>query len=329
VSDLPDTPAVLLNYADPIRPSFRRLTWRLFLLAWAAFTLYLAYDRMWPWLRVQAPMLLEQRRCLRFTEPKDRVVFDSDPSRVAGLMKLAGYRVAAARTAAVSTVADDCLAAFDDGQGQAAKLDELRNFRPDTGGGSAFWGGGGGLFGRGPDAEAVVFLHRLNAGGPDRLVVIQSSWYAPPGDPGSERAELSATVVVPASCMGKPEILAGLPTQSCKLWAPASGQHMRIFAGQADPADPSRFTIDYQASDGRGTIEGRLRSDDTVEMKIASGPAPSVLPDGPALDGGITSAPSNPHPDQGPANDSSGVADLPTETKAAAGLTTLPSTEPR
>ena len=46
----------------------------------------------------------------------------------------------------------------------------------------------------------------------------------------------------------------------------------RLFAGQPDPADASRFTIDYEVAGGRGTIEGRLTPDDRVTARIISGP---------------------------------------------------------
>ena len=45
----------------------------------------------------------------------------------------------------------------------------------------------------------------------------------------------------------------------------------RIYAGQADPADPAHFTIDYERDGGRSTIDGYLREDDRVEFVPRSG----------------------------------------------------------
>jgi hypothetical protein len=45
----------------------------------------------------------------------------------------------------------------------------------------------------------------------------------------------------------------------------------RFYAGQLDPADPSRFTIDYEVDGTRGKIHGRLRDDGTVELKPEGG----------------------------------------------------------
>jgi len=45
----------------------------------------------------------------------------------------------------------------------------------------------------------------------------------------------------------------------------------RFYAGQLDPADQSRFTIDYEVDGTRGKIHGRLRDDGTVELKPDGG----------------------------------------------------------
>ena len=39
----------------------------------------------------------------------------------------------------------------------------------------------------------------------------------------------------------------------------SNGPQLRLFAGQADPADESHFTIDYEVDGDRGTIDGWLR----------------------------------------------------------------------
>jgi hypothetical protein len=45
----------------------------------------------------------------------------------------------------------------------------------------------------------------------------------------------------------------------------------RIYAGRADPADKSHFTIDYELDGKPGTIDGWLREDDRIEMLPRSG----------------------------------------------------------
>ncbi|MDB5334045.1 MAG: hypothetical protein JWP03_5196 [Phycisphaerales bacterium] len=48
---------------------------------------------------------------------------------------------------------------------------------------------------------------------------------------------------------------------------------LKLFAGQADAADESHFTIAYSTPAGRGTIDGWLQPDDTVRMQVRDGPA--------------------------------------------------------
>jgi hypothetical protein len=54
-----------------------------------------------------------------------------------------------------------------------------------------------------------------------------------------------------------------------------------MYAGQHDPDDPAHFTIKYEIDNVPGIIDGRLEADDTVTLKILSGPAatrPITLP---------------------------------------------------
>ena len=46
------------------------------------------------------------------------------------------------------------------------------------------------------------------------------------------------------------------------------GSTVRFLPGMPDPADASRFTVDYEIGDRRETIDGWLRDDDSVELKL-------------------------------------------------------------
>ncbi|HEV2294202.1 MAG TPA: hypothetical protein VGR35_10115 [Tepidisphaeraceae bacterium] len=48
---------------------------------------------------------------------------------------------------------------------------------------------------------------------------------------------------------------------------------LQYYAGQSDPADRSHFTIEYAINGERGTIDGWLRMDDTVDLVVRDGPA--------------------------------------------------------
>lgn len=52
-----------------------------------------------------------------------------------------------------------------------------------------------------------------------------------------------------------------------------TGNTLRVFAGQPDPADPSRFTIGYRLDGRTGTIDGRIRDDEIVLRPREGAPA--------------------------------------------------------
>lgn len=45
---------------------------------------------------------------------------------------------------------------------------------------------------------------------------------------------------------------------------------LRIFAGQTDPADPSRFTIGFETVDRMGTLEGQLQESNNLDEPLVS-----------------------------------------------------------
>jgi hypothetical protein len=45
-----------------------------------------------------------------------------------------------------------------------------------------------------------------------------------------------------------------------------SGDYVRFYPGQPDPADAAHFTICYQFNDKLGVIDGRLNADDTITL---------------------------------------------------------------
>lgn len=48
---------------------------------------------------------------------------------------------------------------------------------------------------------------------------------------------------------------------------------VKVFGGQADPADPSHFTIAYTARGLPGTLDGWLTDNDAVTLKVRPGSA--------------------------------------------------------
>lgn len=53
-------------------------------------------------------------------------------------------------------------------------------------------------------------------------------------------------------------------------------ERIMFMAGQADPTDPSHFTIGYRLGEAAGTIDGWLLEDGTVKMQVRDGPAQTL-----------------------------------------------------
>ena len=50
-------------------------------------------------------------------------------------------------------------------------------------------------------------------------------------------------------------------------------KHLRIYAGQPDPADPAHFTIRYALDGLQGTMEGRVEGSAGIRITVKDGPA--------------------------------------------------------
>jgi hypothetical protein len=89
----------------------------------------------------------------------------------------------------------------------------------------------------------------------------------------------------PVQGAGASLLIHGFGTDAQRMnwhWAPPSGDKpeeiridgrevFRFYAGQPDPSDPSRFTIDYDVDGQRGAIRGQLKNDGTLELKPSTG----------------------------------------------------------
>jgi hypothetical protein len=72
------------------------------------------------------------------------------------------------------------------------------------------------------------------------------------------------------------------PTPAAWVFTPGAGtaggqvkleqrNRLRVFAGQPDATDPSRFTIAYDVDGTPGILRGRLKDDDTIELRPSTG----------------------------------------------------------
>lgn len=131
--------------------------------------------------------------------------------------------------------------------------------------------------------ENLAFLHgRRSPAGHGRLVVVKfvailqrqsgcdihllSAAYRPAGPrPGSTVQRLLVKESNFATWSQNEVLLIPNRTQGAS--------HSQVFAGQADPADQSRFTIAYAIDGAPGIVEGRLNDNDTISLKVLDRPA--------------------------------------------------------
>jgi hypothetical protein len=110
-------------------------------------------------------------------------------------------------------------------------------------------------------AHTTAFLHkRRSAGGFESLVSVILVLYVNQPD---RVLSLDVAVTPRPHLLGalEPVIAVG---RFCHL--PARGQALRVFMGQPDPNDESRFTIDIELDGSRSTLVGILRDDGSVAM---------------------------------------------------------------
>ena len=120
--------------------------------------------------------------------------------------------------------------------------------------------------------DAIVFLHsRRNPCGLERLVAV-GRW-----DDPQENSTLVASIVVPGDAGHLPKLQGGgvddqLQGIRQEFWGEGFNTR-KIFAGTVDPADESRFTIEFEWLDGvRGVIDGQLLDTGHVNLTIRPGP---------------------------------------------------------
>jgi hypothetical protein len=241
-----------LNYAATTPRRGRRLLRLLavaaVLLVAAAWAARLGQEglRRWQWKRLYA-------RCANFSAPADQVAYEQDPAAAATLLARADYVALPALARPEKPAAGRAVPRWD-------ALRRGAGLPPSAGG------------------DAVLFLHRLTSGPTQCFVRVAATGVSqgvpiaflvhhtdirPDGgfDGSSPGADYDEVFPVP--------FVAGVKDRS-----------LRFYAGQADPADPSHFTIVYEMTGGRGTIDGWLRgSDISVHLKVRDGPAASTQGD--------------------------------------------------
>jgi hypothetical protein len=230
-----------LDYATQPPPWYRRqdvLRWlrRIFFLLAGFLLIYVGYRA---YMRVS--MRYWQGRAMRYSAPADQVVFEEEPAAASKFVaKDRRYHRSPMHLAFAGYVPA-----------------EFQGLRPN-------W-----------EPDAVAFLHERRAGGTERIVSVEVGV----GQAFNERHEVSLyALVIEPDALGAPKVvgraLLPLPLHSIDRGRLLSEQPLlRLYAGQRDSADPSHFTIRYELGGEGGAIDGWLRVDNSVSLKVRDGPA--------------------------------------------------------
>jgi hypothetical protein len=228
-------------------------------------------------------------RCLAYAEPAGRVVWDEDPDRAAGLLAAAGYApIPIEGTNAPPFVLNAM---------RPGAFATPPPFVPEA---------AVGMF-HNRSGRALLFMHgrRAAAGGPERLVVVTvGAWVAMAADNKSVgesfdfglfkiqgfaaqsfawSADGEATWDGPGQGreLAIEDATSGVEMHGHWLPAPSPGEpgnlrldyrnQLRVFAGQADPADASHFTVAYDLDGRPGVIDGWLKPEGSVQLEPRMG----------------------------------------------------------
>jgi hypothetical protein len=203
-----------------------------------------------------ANLLRAQERCLEFDPGPDRVAYEENPARAQALLAQPEYLPAKVDVQGAITAA-------------VWWPRVVREF-PDA---TRFFSGKSNM--------GLLFLHeRVTPGG--RKVLVCAMVHPDPALTGGRSFGLRA--VDPATRRRLPETAGGLWTVFPELDPYVDGRPLRVYAGRPDPADPSHFTIEYEARGKRGVLDGWVLDEPTtsnsglpVTLKL------DFRPDGPRL----------------------------------------------
>jgi hypothetical protein len=118
--------------------------------------------------------------------------------------------------------------------------------------------------------NSTIFLHELACGSIKRIVQVGIN--AQSG--GDRHLGFDCNVINPGTLFSDPNVarvatLASFPdgARAIDVLDPRR-QTYRVYAGQTDPADPSRFTMRYDIDGLPGMLEGRLRPDGLLDFTV-------------------------------------------------------------
>lgn len=240
---------VTLEYAK--RPTWvrrRGLRATLIILLLGAIVAGAWYRHSIMWAARRGLMLHAQRQCLDFTTPPGRVVYEEDVTRASELLKQADYRPTTLTA---------------DGQriGAVWWPAEIRNY-PDA----SLWPKGT------AGEEALLFLHERRTASGQTVLVCVKAWM----DRRLRRVRFGSRAVTLATWNSDSQTVGGRGGGAFEISDYYERTPLRIYAGQPDPSDASRFTVEYELNGRRGILKGRVTDSNkppgasnlTVDMEL-------------------------------------------------------------
>jgi hypothetical protein len=114
-----------------------------------------------------------------------------------------------------------------------------------------------------------IFMHEMHTpNGAHYLVVFHPKFYSDVLPFTDDHLALDCEVILPATWAAGPTRWLTINPNVFHSQTLADGKrlHIQVFAGQMDPNDPARFTVQYWVNGGPGSVEGRLLGDGTISV---------------------------------------------------------------
>ncbi len=240
-------PPTQLQYA-PARP---RRKWRRWILLALSITAIALTTRWAKPIYQQTRYLYWQRQCMHYTLPADQVVIETDHIKAAKLLDKGDEYIALEETAFIYPTQT---IGWIGGRSIPKEIDHILNSKWDID----------------TTTTSILFLHgRQTSEGRAYLIALRCSLQDWQG--GTHRfISIVADVVRPAALRIGSRTTAQSHDRST-FTTEVQGA-LTIYAGQADPNDNSHLTLKYILNGAEGTIDGWLRSDDTVRLTVRNGP---------------------------------------------------------
>jgi hypothetical protein len=237
-------PGVLpeLDY-EPAKQVLRRRRWRRAVVALIVLVGGIALWRVGPPCFRQARYVYWQSQCMSFTKPADFVAYEEAVTRASALLSHAGYQVVtpAGAPGAVGFI--------------PPPLARLKSG----------W-------------VSMAFVHgRTTPSGRRRLVVLGYQFEGQilhSGTLTGRVMRIYGSGKVPATLLPGSEVQ-GYAHNRLVLPLQPSDQ-LRLFWGQPDPDHADHFTVGYDLNGQRGTIDGWLKDDGQLDLKVRDGPATKI-----------------------------------------------------